>query len=133
MRWVQWTGIISAGILVVSFFFPWVIIESKNIAVSGIDATGIRLGKPAYFHFLFIFFFLVFTFTPRIWAKRMNLLVVALNVAWAVRNYFLVTACHAGECPVKQWAVYLLIPLALLMLMAALFPDIKLKEPEHSR
>lgn len=131
MQWIKWTGILSSLLLSLSCFYPWVFIESINIAVSGMDATGIRLGKPAYFHFLFIFFFLVFTFTPRIWAKRINLLVVALNVAWAVRNYFLVTACHGGECPVKQTAVYLLIPLSVVMLVAALFPDIKLKDPKQ--
>ena len=118
----------SAVLLVAAGFYPWVIIESKNIIVTGMDAVSIQLGKPAFFHFIFSFFFLVFTFTPRVWAKRVNLLVVALNLAWAIRNYFIITACRGGECPEKQWAIYLIIPVSILMLLSAMFPDMKVKD-----
>lgn len=107
---------------------PWVIISSKNITVSGIDAGGTNFGKPAYFHFITIFFFLLFTFIPRVWAKRSNLLVTALNLGWTVRNYFIITLCRGGECPEKQTAVFLIAITSVLMLASALFPDIKLKD-----
>jgi hypothetical protein len=127
MRWMKWTGILAALLLIVSCFLPWVTIESKNITISGIESTGTRFGKPGYFHFLMSFFFLVFSFTPRIWAKRINLLIVAMNFAWALRNYFIVTSCEAGECPDKQLGIYI-IPLAsTIMMIAALFPDMKVK------
>ena len=128
MRWLKWFGALAAVLLVAVGFYPWVIIESKNIIVSGMDAVKIHLGKPAFFHFIFSIFFLLFTFTPRVWAKRLNLLVVALNLGWAIRNYFIITACQAGECPEKQSAVYFIIPLSVLLLIAALFPDMKMKE-----
>jgi uncharacterized membrane protein YuzA (DUF378 family) len=133
MRWMKWTGIVAAIMLIVACFYPWVYIESRNITITGVDAEGIRLGKPAWFHFICIFFFLVFSFTPRIWAKRMNLLVCALNIAWALRNFFVITACYGGECPVKQTAVYVLIPASLIMMVASLFPDIELKENKDDR
>jgi hypothetical protein len=126
MRWMKWIGFAAAVTLIISCFSPWIFIESKNITVTGIDSAGTNFGKPGYFHFLLIAFFLFFNFTPRVWAKRSNLLIAALNLAWAVRNYFIISACQMGDCPVKKAGIYILIPASLLMLVAALFPDMKL-------
>ena len=128
MRWMKWTGLAASVLLIISCFSTWVIIVSKNIAVSGVDATGTNFGKPGYFHFLFTFFFILFTLIPRIWAKRTNLLITALNFSWALRNYFIISACRGGDCPEKQTSIYLMLIASLLMLASALFPDIKLRE-----
>lgn len=128
MRWMKWTGLAAAVVLIISCFYTWVVITTKNIVVTGVDATGTHFGKPGYFNLLFTFLFLVFTFTPRIWAKRINLVVCAFNMAWAVRNYFVVSTCRAGECPEKHLALYLLVAASLLMLVSSFFPDMKLKE-----
>ena len=128
MRLMKWIGVASALLLIAACFMPWAIISSKNITVSGIDTTGTNFGKPAYFHFLMIFLFLLFTFIPKVWAKRSNLLVTGINLGWAVRNYFIITMCRGGECPEKQTAVFLIILASVLMLASALFPDIKLKD-----
>ena len=128
MRLMKWIGVASALLLIAACFMPWVIISAKNITVSGIDTTGTNFGKPAYFHFLMIILFLLFTFIPRVWAKRSNLLVTGINLGWAIRNYFIITMCRGGECPEKQMAVFLIIIASALMLASALFPDIKLKD-----
>ncbi len=128
MRWMKWTGLAASVLLIISCFSTWVVIVSKNIAVSGVDATGTNFGKPGYFNFLFTFFFILFTLIPRIWAKRTNLLISALNFSWALRNYFIISACRGGECPEKQTSIYLMLIASLLMLASALFPDIKLRE-----
>ena len=129
MRWMKWFGIAAVILLIISCFSTWVVIESKNIVVTGVDATGTSFGKPGYFHLFFSFFFILFTFIPRIWAKRTNLLVTALNMAWAIRNYFIVTACQGGDCPDKHTSIFILLLASLIMLISALFPDIQL--PEH--
>ena len=128
MRYMKWIGLVAVILLVVSCFLPWVIIASKNIIVSGIEATGTNFGKPGYTHFVLGFFFIIFHFIPKLWAKRVNLLVVALNIAWAVRNYFIISMCREGECPEKQIGLWLVLFASVLMLLAALFPDIQLKE-----
>ena len=125
MRWSKWTGIVAAILLVVACCMTWVVIPSKNIVVSGIDAAGTNFGKPGYFHFITTFFFLFFTLTPRVWAKRANLLVTAINGAWAIRNYFIITVCREGECPEKHIAVYIVLGASLLMLVSSMFPDLK--------
>ena len=125
---MKWVGLFAVILLIVSCFLPWVIIPSKNIVVSGIDSTGTNFGKPGYTHFVLSFFFIIFHFIPRLWAKRSNLLVVALNIAWAIRNYFIISMCREGDCPEKQIGLWLVLLASILMLIAALFPDIKLKE-----
>ena len=124
---MKWIGLLAVLLLVYSCFIPWVIIPSQNIIVSGVDSTGTNFGKPGYAHFVLGFFFTVFHFFPKLWAKRCNLLVVALNIAWAVRNYFIISMCREGECPEKQIGLWLVLSGSVLMLFAALFPDIKLK------
>ena len=125
MRHMKWIGLAVAILLIVSCFSPWVIIESKNITISGVDATGTNFGKPGYLHLLMTAFFLAFTFIQKLWAKRANLLITALNLGWAIRNYFIISACAGGECPVKKSGMYMMLLASVLMLVSALFPDMK--------
>jgi hypothetical protein len=126
MRLMKWVGIAAAILLIVACFMPWVIIPSKNITVSGVSTDGTSFGKPAYLHFILALSFVFLSLIKRIWAKRVNLILVALNLAWAIRNYFMVSTCRAGECPEKQLAIFLIVIASVIMLIAALFPDIKL-------
>ena len=128
MRHMKWFGLLAVILLVGSCFSPWVIIPSKNIVVSGVDSPGTNFGKPGYAHFVLSFFFIIFHFIPKLWAKRVNLLIVALNIAWAIRNYFIISMCREGECPEKQIGLWLVLLASVLMLIAALFPDVQLKE-----
>lgn len=125
---MKWIGLAGVILLVIACFTPWVIISSKNITVTGVESTGTNFGKPGYFHFIFSFFFIILHLIPTLWAKRWNLLVVALNIAWAIRNYFVITMCREGDCPEKQAGIYLVLGSSIIMLLAALFPDIKLKD-----
>jgi hypothetical protein len=126
MRYMKWVGLAAAVLLAVSCFTPWVFIESKNITVSGVDATGTNFGKPGYFHFILTAFFLICTFVPKLWAKRLNLLITGLNVGWAMKNFFILAACSGGECPVRKSGMWFMLLASVLMLLSALFPDMKL-------
>jgi hypothetical protein len=129
---MKWIGLLAALALIVACFMPWVFIESKNITIAGIESNGTSFGKPGYFHFVLAAFFIVFHFTPRIWAKRLNLLVSVLNIGWAVRNYFLISACAGGECPEKKIGLYVVLGSSFLILLAALLPQMKLPEKTRS-
>ena len=131
MRFMKWIGLLAAASLIIACFFPWVFIESKNITVSGVGSEGTSFGKPGYFHFIMVAIFIFFNFTPKVWAKRSNLLIAALNLAWAVRNYIIISSCYMGDCPVKKFAIFGLIPASVFMLLAAMFPDIKLAEKKN--
>lgn len=125
---MKWIGLIAAVALVIACFFPWVFIESRNITVTGVESAGTTFGKPGYFHLFLVALFIIFNFTPRIWAKRANLLVAALNIAWAARNYLLISACSGGECPEKKTGLFVILIASLLILVAALTPKMTLKE-----
>jgi hypothetical protein len=125
---MRWIGILAVLLLIFSCFMPWVVITSKNIVVSGVDSTGTNFGKPGYTHFILGLFFIIFHLIPKLWAKRSNLLIVALNIAWAIRNYFIISACREGDCPEKKIGLWLVLMSSVFMLIAALFPDIELKE-----
>ncbi len=130
-RILKWLGLAAALVLVFSCFLPWVYIESREITVTGIDSTGTNFGKPGYLHFVMAGIFILFVLIPRIWAKRANLLVTALNIGWALRNFFIITACEGGECPVKKAGLFLALGCSILMLLAALFPDMKVPEEKN--
>ena len=126
MRYMKWVSLLAATVLVVSCFLPWIFIESANIKLTGVDTSGTSFGKPGYFHFVLVAIYLAFSFTQRIWAKRMNLLVTALNVAWAFRNFLILAGCSGGECPVRKIGIWLVLLSSLVMLVTALFPDMKI-------
>ena len=128
MRYMKWIGLMAAAVLIISCFIPWVVIESRGITISGVDARGTNFGKPGYFHLLMTLFFLFCTFIQRVGAKRTNLLITALNLGWAIRNYLIISACQGGDCPLKKSGIYLMLVASIVMLLSALFPDIKLPE-----
>jgi len=131
MRWMKWIGLMSAVLLIVSCFTPWVVIESRNITVSGVDATGTNFGKPGYFHFVMAGIYIIFTLVPRVWSQRSNLLICAFNLAWAIRNFIIISACRMGDCPGKKSGLYLSLLASSIMLLASFFPDIKLKNQDN--
>lgn len=133
MRYMKWIGLAAAVLLIVSCFIPWVFIESRNITVSGIDAAGTNFGKPGYFHFFMLVFFLLFSFIQKTGVKRANLLITALNLGWAIRNYFVISSCQGGDCPLKKAGLYLMLIASVLMMLSALFPDMKLPEEKNNR
>jgi hypothetical protein len=129
---MKWIGLAAAVLLVVSCFSPWVFIEEKNITLSGIDTTGTRFGKPAYLHFVLTFFFIVFTLIQRIWAKRVNLAVTAINIAWALRNFIIIPACQLGDCPIKKSGIWMMLLASALMLLSSFFPDMKMSGEKNN-
>jgi len=126
MKYSKWLGLASILLVITACTMPWVQIISKNITITGLKATGTNYGKPGLMNVIMSCFAAVFFLLPKVWAKRANLFVCAFNAAWAIRSYILVSTCYMGECPVKQTGLYLLLIAAILMLLAALFPNLEL-------
>jgi hypothetical protein len=124
---MKWIGIAAAIVLCISCFQPWVFIETKQLTLTGMNTTGTNYGKPGILMLVLSFFFIVFSIIPSIWSKRANMIVTALTVAWCIRNYFLLSTCSGGECPQRKLAIYLVLFSSIIMLIAALFPDVKVR------
>lgn len=127
MKYGMWIGILAIIVLIIACFIPWVYIESKNIIVSGFYAEGTNFGKPGLLHFILSVFILLGFIISRIWIKRTNIFLCAINLAFAVRNYILITTCFAGECPEKKIGIFLILISSIIMMVAALFPNISVK------
>jgi hypothetical protein len=125
MRYNKWisTGVVI--LLVLSCFLPWYRLEWLDLTITGMQA-GEKFGKPAYWHFILSFFFLLFVFVPRVWAKQWNVFIAAVNCAWTARNFFALAMCSGGECPERQYGIWLLLIAGILLLIVSLFPDIKI-------
>lgn len=129
MKHSQLIGFLAALLLIVCCFLPWAFISSQQLTVTGWDASGTSFGKPGLFSIVLCLVMAIFFVIPAIWAKRSNVFIAALNLAWAVRNYLLVASCMMGECPEKKPALYALLVLAGIIQAMTLLPKMQIRNP----
>jgi hypothetical protein len=122
MKYSQVIGIAAALAMIGLCFLPWSFIASKQLTVTGMDAAGTNFGKPGLFNIAMCVIMVVMFAIPAVWAKRTNVFIAALNLAWAFRNYLLISACMMGECPEKRPALFALVALALVLQIMSLLP-----------
>lgn len=130
MKYSQRIGIIATIALMADCFLPWVFIASKQITVSGFIAIGTNFGKPGLLNFIMCVIMLVMFAVPAIWAKRTNVFIAALNLAFSIRNFIVLPFCSAGECPEKKIGLYLLLGLSAVILVMSLLPKMEVKRKE---
>jgi hypothetical protein len=128
MKHSQTIGIIAALAIIAVCFMPWVILPVRQQTITGMDATGTDFGKPGLLNIVISGAATLFFLVPRIWAKRTNVFLAAVNLAWSVRNYLLVSTCLMGECPRKQPALFLLLFFALVVQLMSFLPKIPLPQ-----
>ena len=128
MRRKKWLLIGVVLSLIVSLFLPWVVIESRNIVISGMQAAGTTYGKPGLLTLVLGSITLIFALVQRIWAHRICIFSSALNAGWALRNFFILSVCQGGECPQRQPGFYLYFISSILLLIVVLIQEQPLKE-----
>ncbi len=126
MKYSQWIGIAIAIVVMVACYLPWVEIPTIQKIVTGMDNKGTNFGKPAKLHLILSGIAIVLYLIPKIWAKRINIIICLLAVAWGVRNFLLYARCEMGTCPERAYGLYLLLFGSIVMLIMALFPDLKI-------
>ncbi len=127
---MKWLAIGSGIVLILACFMPWVTIDSKNIVISGVDATGTSFGKPGYMHFLLAAISIILLLIQKTLAVRIAIFLTAFNAAWSVRNFIVISACYGGICPEKQAGLYLIVASSMVMMIGNLFTGFKEKELE---
>ena len=126
MKNSQTIGFVLAILLVLLHFLPLTYIESKQITVTGFSSAGTHYGKPGIVMSIFAGVAAILFLINKIWAKRTNVFIAAFALAWTIRNYFISSACFAGECPQKQVGLFLLVGASVAMMVMALLPKIDL-------
>ncbi|NIM34570.1 MAG: hypothetical protein GTN67_03780 [Hydrotalea flava] len=129
MKYAQTIGIMAAILMVAVCFLPWIYIPSLQLTISGVHGTvneqftfGKQILAQSFFSVLLIAFFAL----PKVWAKRTNLFVGFINMAWAIKNFTLFSLCRAGECPEVKPGLYITVGLAVIVLLMTLLPRLKL-------
>lgn len=134
MKYSKWIGLLSAITVIIACYITWIYVPSVQIAIAGMVSSGKHnFGRPGLMNIFCSLGAIVWFLSPRIWAKRTNIFFCGFNMAWAVRNYILLTRCYGGDCPQKKAGLYLLMFASALMLLMAFIPDIKLKEQEEEK
>ena len=101
-----------------------------HLLITGVDG-GATLGKPGLFNIILCVVMGALFFIPRLWAKRANVIIGALNIAWSIRNYILAGACSGGICPEKKAGIYLLLLLSFLIELMTFLPTVKIERKEE--
>ena len=132
MKYSQLLGCLAVILLAGICFLPWSFIDEKQTLITGMSAPGTVYGKPGLMHFVLGFILILFFLIPKIWAKRINVFIAAINLAWSIRNYILLTTCFMGECPEKRYGLYLELLFCTSILIFTFLPDLNTLEKPKS-
>jgi hypothetical protein len=128
LKYLYWMGVIACVTLIISCFLPWVYYEDINQTFDGFYSYLNKYGKPGKFLVLFATLIFVFMLLPKVWAKRTNLFISAVTMAYAIKTFILFGSCYNNYCPEKLYGIYLMLISTVVMLAASVFPDMKLVE-----
>jgi len=127
MKHSQTIGVILCLTL---FYFstqPLVFIENKNLIITGWNHAFPAFGLPGKFFAYIGGVSLLFFCLPILWAKRFNVALGALLVAWSIRNFIVLSTCRP-ECPQKLWALYGCVIVSFGILIMTFLPKIKISK-----
>ena len=127
VKYLHWLGIAACITLIISCFLPWVHYADINQDFTGFYSYQNQYGKPGKSLVVLGSIILIFMLLPRVWAKRANLFICALVVAYAIKSYILFSSCYNNYCPQKLFSLYLMVFCTLLMLVAAALPKMTIK------
>jgi len=128
MKYSQWIGIAASLLLIAACFLPWAYYPDIQKEFTGFFSEGNAYGRSGKVFVFFAVLEIVFFLVPKIWAKRANILVSAMTIAFGVKSYILFTACYRGTCPDKRLGIFLVLIAPVIMLVAALLPSLPVKE-----
>jgi len=131
MKYSNYIGILAALLMLLASKFTWIYIPSINAVVTGFGSASVtKFGQPALMNLIIIPISILLFLIPRLWAKRINPFLGALNFAWAFRNVLLLSTCRNGECPVTHSWLYIYFAASFVLMIMTLLPDLKIKEKQ---
>lgn len=125
MKYSQLLGVAACVSLIINCFFPWSYVAEIHLLITGWQG-GSNLGRPGLFNIILCSLMILFFLIPKIWAKRTNVIIGALNIAWSFRNYLLVSTCGGGICPEKKAGIFLLLFLSFFIEIMTFIPSNKI-------
>ena len=131
MKYSKWIGLAACIILVIACFLPWCYYADLNKNFTGFFSENNMYGKPGKFLLFFSISSILLILVGKIWATRVHLFLSALFVGYAMKTYILFVSCYNAYCPEKKIGIYLMIFSTIVILVASIFPNIKLEKKEN--
>lgn len=133
VKYLHWFGVAACITLIVSCFLPWAYYADLNETFTGFYSYKNEYGKPGKFLTFFGLLALVFILLPKVWAKRINLFLCSITLAYAVKTFILFGSCYNNYCPEKLFGLYLMTGCTAIMLAASVFPHMKIPEGKKTK
>ncbi len=111
---------------------PWTFHADLGKDFTGFFSEQNKYGKPGKFLIIIAAAIGVFMVLPKLWAKRTNLFLGALLIAYAIKSYILYTSCYMAYCPEKKAGVFLMLFSSLMIFIATVFPNMQLRKEEKA-
>ncbi|PUZ20141.1 hypothetical protein GA0116948_11430 [Chitinophaga costaii] len=100
-------GIVSAVMVIISAFLPWITVESRHFLFTGLQTTGSAFGQPGILNIILATIAVILFGLNKTWTFRVNIFIAGFLMAWTFRNYLIFSRCEAGECPDQKIGLYL--------------------------
>ncbi len=126
---LKWIGVAACVVLIIACFLPWTYHADINKTFTGFFSEKNAYGKPGKFLIFYAVVSVFLILLPKVWAKRLHLFFAALTFGYAIKTYILFTSCYNAYCPDKKYGIFLMMACCISILVAAIFPDLKLKKP----
>ncbi len=133
MKFYKIIGFTAATLMIISCFIPWTYYVDLGKSFNGFFSEKNMYGKPGMFIMFFAIASLVLIYLDKIWAKRLHIILSAVNIGYLIRIYILFTSCYNTYCPEKKAGLYLLILSSVVMMVVSLFPDMKIADSEEDK
>ena len=128
MKYSQWIGVAAALVLIVSCFLSWTYHPDLQKVFTGFYSEGNAYGKPGKVFIFLALIAIVFYLIARLWAKRWNMFVCAITLAYAIKSFILYSGCYKGICPQKKEGLWIMLFSSIAMMLMAVLPDQKITE-----
>jgi hypothetical protein len=128
MKYSQWIGVGAAVLVIAGCFMPWAYFPDLREDFTGFFSEQNRYGRPGKVLIFFCGAEILLFLIPKVWAKRANLFIGAVTLAWSIKSYMLYTACYKGICPERRLGIFLVLGGAAVALVASLLPDLSVRE-----
>ena len=129
---LHYLAIIATLGIITTCFIPWVHYNNINVTFNGYNvkkfATGVYYGRAGIIITIFAAISLLFTLMPSIVAKRVNMFLCALLVAYTLRTYVIFTGSLFDGEVTKLAGIYLIVFLSFVMVICSVFPYLKKEE-----
>lgn len=129
MKYSKWIGFLAVIVVVLVCYTPWIYVPSVQLEVAGMFSHGkSNFGKPGLMNIICSAGAAILFLLPQVWAKRTNIFFCGFNIAWAVRNYIMLSRCYSGDCPEKKAGLYILVAASAIMLIMSFLPDVEINQ-----